>query len=192
MWRGLTCAVLVCVPALSPACAHAGLSTASSFGAGVAHPLGGADHIIAITMVGLWSALTGGRAVVAWPATFVAAMLGGFAAACAGLQIGFVEPAIGLSIAMLGVLVALGVRAPTVPGAAVVGLFAFFHGHAHGTEALGASHVVPYALGFMLATMTLHAVGIVIGVGFRSLASPLVRSGAAACAVVAGMALSGG
>lgn len=138
MWRGLVCTVLVGM-LVSPACAHNGGATVSSFGAGVAHPLGGVDHIMAMTMVGLWSLLTGGRAIMVWPLAFVAAMLAGFAAASAGLHVSFVEPAIGLSIAMLGILVALGVRAPTALGALLVGTFAFFHGHAHGTEALGAS-----------------------------------------------------
>jgi urease accessory protein len=116
-----------------------------------------------MTMVGLWSVFTGGRAVVVWPATFVAAMLGGFAAASSGLQIVFVEQAICWSVVLLGVLVALGVRAPVALGAVIVGLFAFFHGHAHGTEA-AAARLVPYAAGFALATSALHAVG--IGAGF--------------------------
>lgn len=189
MWRGLICAVLVDM-IVRPASADTG-DVVSSFGAGVAHPLGGADHIIAMTMVGLWSLLAGGRAVVVWPLAFVASMLAGFAAANAGLHVGFVEPAIGVSIVMLGVLVALGVRAPTLPGALAVGVFAFFHGHAHGTEALGASHI-PYAMGFTLAAVTLHAVGIAIGLGLRNLAAPLVLSGVGACTVVAGLALSGG
>jgi len=113
-----------------------------------------------MTMVGLWSVLTGGRAVVVWPATFVAAMLGGFAAANSGLQIGFVEQGICLSVILLGLLVALGVRAPVVAlGAVIVGLFALFHGHAHGTEAV-AARLIPYAAGFALATSALHCVGI--------------------------------
>ena len=45
-----------------------------------------------------------------------------------------------------------------------VGLFAIFHGHAHGSEmpldALG----IEYGIGLMLATAVLHAVG--IGIGF--------------------------
>ncbi|MBR0858278.1 HupE/UreJ family protein [Bradyrhizobium liaoningense] len=189
MRRDLICTVLFGALVL-PLSAHAG-EALTSFGAGVAHPLGGADHIIAMTMVGLWSLLRGGRAVVVWPLAFVAAMLAGFAAASAGLQVGFVEPAIGLSIAVLGILVALGVRAPIVLGALAVGVFAFFHGHAHGTEAMGASHL-PYAMGFTLSTVMLHAVGIAVGVGLRNLAAPLVLSAAGACAVVAGLALSGG
>src|SRR6201997_3875373 len=153
--------VLICI-ALSealilPSSAHTGVGPVNSFSAGFAHPLSGADHLIAMTMVGLWSVFTGGRAVAVWPAAFVAAMLGGFAAASSGLQIAFVEQAICLSVVLLGMLVALGVRAPVTPGAVIVGLFAFFHGHAHGTEA-AAAKLIPYATGFALATSALLAV----------------------------------
>src|SRR5260370_7448409 len=117
-----------------PACAHTGVGPGNSFSSGVAHPLNGADHLIAMTMVGLWSVFTGGRAVVVWPATFVAALLGGFAAASSGLQIVFVEQAICLSVILLGVLVALGVRAPVPLGPLIVILFAFSHLPTHGTR----------------------------------------------------------
>src|ERR1700741_236106 len=116
-----------------PAYAHPGLGLVNSFSSGVAHPFSGVDHLFAITMVSLWSVFTGGRATVAWPTTFVVAMLGGFAAEPLGLQIDFVVQAIWLSIILLGVLVAFGLQAPLVLGAVIIGLFAFFHGHAHGT-----------------------------------------------------------
>jgi urease accessory protein len=174
-----------------PACAHTGVGPGNSFSSGVAHPLNGADHLIAMTMVGLWSVFTGGRAVVVWPATFVAAMLGGFAAASSGLQIAFVEQAIFLSVILLGVLVALGVRAPVALGAVIVALFAFFHGHAHGTEAAEAKFI-PYAAGFALATSALHAVGIGAGFWVRSLVGRLMLRAAGGCAAVVGLSLLGG
>src|SRR5215470_14661630 len=118
-----------------PAVAHTAVGSADSFGTGIAHPFRGADHLIAITLVGLWSVLAGGRAIIAWPVTFVAVMLGGFAAASAGLQIGFVEPAICLSVVLLRAFIAFETRLSIMPGAWLVGAFAFFHGHAHGTEA---------------------------------------------------------
>ena len=40
-----------------PAYAHTGVGPVNSFSSGVAHPLSGADHLIAMTMVGLWSVL---------------------------------------------------------------------------------------------------------------------------------------
>ena len=187
--------VLICImlseALIFPACAHTGVGPGNSFNSGVAHPLNGADHLIAMTMVGLWSVLTGGRAVVVWPATFVAAMLGGFAAASSGLQIGFVEQGICLSVILLGLLVALGVRAPVALGAVIVGLFAFFHGHAHGTEA-AAVRFIPYAAGFALATSALHGVGIGVGLCVQSLGGRLLLRTAGGCAAVVGLCLLGG
>ena len=46
----------------------------------------------------------------------------------------------------------------------LVGLFAIFHGHAHGAEMPEGAGGVAYAAGFMPATALLHVVG--IGVGF--------------------------
>ena len=187
--------VLICImlseALIFPACAHTGVGPGNSFSSGVAHPLNGADHLIAMTMVGLWSVFTGGRAVVVWPATFVVAMLGGFAAASSGLQIAFVEQAICLSVVLLGVLVALGVRAPVALGAVIVGLFAFFHGHAHGTEA-AAARPIPYAAGFALATSALHVVGIGAGFCMRSWVGRLLLRAAGGCAAVVGLSLLGG
>src|SRR5262245_52494456 len=107
--------------------------------------------------VGLWSGLSDKRAVWIWPSVFVAMMLAGFAAATTGLQIPLVEPAIAASIIVLGLLVALAVKAPVWLGAAIVALFAFFHGHAHGTEDT-VEHVIAYASGFEFGTATLHAI----------------------------------
>jgi urease accessory protein len=91
----------------------------------------------------------------------------------------------------LGMLVGLGVRAPVALGAAIVALFAFFHGHAHGTEA-AAANLIPYAAGFVLGTATLHAVGITAGFCVRSLASGLLLRVAGGCAAVVGLSLLGG
>jgi len=157
----LICMALVAVSA-SPAFAHTEVGQTYSFAWGLLHPFGGADHVIATASVGSWSVLADGRAIWMWPATFMVAMLGGFAAAMLGLQISFVEPAIAVSVVVPGLLVGLGVRAPLSLGAAIVGLFAFFHGHAHGTESVAAS-VIPYAAGFALATASLHTAGIGVG-----------------------------
>ena len=133
-----------------------------SFLSGIAHPLSGTDHMLVMTAVGLWAVLAGGRAIWIWPIAFVATMLAGFAAAIWGLQVPLVQPAIWSSIIVLGLLIALAVKAPVSLGVAIVGLFAFFHGHAHGAEAATAS-LLPYAAGFAFATGGLHAVGIGLG-----------------------------
>src|SRR5262244_1162101 len=130
-----------------------------SFLFGIAHPLSGVDHILAMIAVGLWAVLAGGRAIWIWPMSFVAAMLAGFVVASSGVPMPLVEPALSSSVVILGLFVALAVNAPLWLGAATAGLFAFFHGHAHGAEAATAS-LIPYAAGFALATAALHVIGI--------------------------------
>lgn len=128
---------------------------------GLAHPVSGADHIIAMVAIGLWGAVAGGRAVWAWPLVFVTMVLAGFVAATFGLHVPLVQPAIASSIVVLGLLIAFAVKAPLWLGAVIAGLFAFFHGHAHGTEATTAEvGLLAYACGFSLATAALHGVGI--------------------------------
>ena len=190
----LICIVLIGV-LVSPVLAHTGVGPTNSFASGIAHPLFGADHIVAMLAVGLWAVLAGGRAFWVWPMAFVATMLAGFAAASLGLQMPLVEPAICSSIIILGLFVALAVKAPVWLGAAITGLFAFFHGHAHGTEATAAS-LIPYAAGFALATAGLHLGGITLGrfaegsigkVAIRAMGSLAVLGG-----VLGGIALIAG
>jgi len=133
---------------------------AISFVSGFAHPLHGADHLVAMIAVGTWGALAGGRAIRIWPIAFVATMLVGFASTAAGIAVPLVEPAILSSIVVLGLLVAFAAEAPLWLGAAIISLFAFFHGHVHGTETAAAS--VPYATGLAVATGALHVTGIAI------------------------------
>jgi urease accessory protein len=174
-----------------PAFAHITAGSTDSFGAGVAHPFGGADHLIAITLVGLWSVLAGGRALVVWPVSFVAAMLAGFAAASAGLQLDFVEVAICLSVVLLGAFIAFEIRVPAKIGASVIGQFAFFHGFAHGSEATVAN-LVPYAEGFTLATVALLAAGMWGGLFARRFAAGALMRTTGACAALIGLSLLGG
>lgn len=147
----------------APAFAHLNPQEHGSFAAGFSHPLFGLDHILVMVAVGLWSAQIGGRALWAVPTAFVAMMAVGFALATAGIDLPFVEPAILASVVALGLLVAMAVRLDAAASAAVVGLFALFHGHAHGGE-LGNAGALPFAVGFMIATAALHAAGIGLGV----------------------------
>jgi len=177
--------------AATPALAHIGVGHTHSFAAGFAHPLGGLDHMLAMVTVGLWGVLAGGRALWAWPAAFVGAMLAGFVAASAGLDLPFVEPAILASSIALGLLVLLAVKAPLWAGAAIVASFALFHGHAHGTEAVGAS-LIPYAVGFAIATAALHGSGILLGLSVDGRLGRLALRGAGAAAGLGGVALAAG
>ena len=54
-------------------------------------------------------------------------------------------------------------RPPLWAAGVVVGFFAIFHGHAHGTELPVGASGLAYSLGFVAATGLLHATGIGIG-----------------------------
>jgi urease accessory protein len=160
-----------------------------SFLSGLTHPLGGADHLLAMVTVGLWAALSGGRALWLWPAAFVGSMLIGGCLGMAGLPLPLVEPAILASTIVLGALVAFAVHAPLWVGAALIALFGAAHGHAHGAEMPGLATPISYALGFALASAALHLVGLGLGWGaMQARMRPAIRA-AGALAGLAGLSL---
>lgn len=148
----------------APAFAHLDPGEHGSLLAGFSHPLFGTDHILAMVAVGLWAALLGGRALWLVPAAFVGTMVAGFAAAMAGAPLPFVEPVILASVVVIGLLAAVALKVPTPLAMAMVGFFAFFHGHAHGGE-IGEAGAGAYAAGFAIATALLHAAGVALGLG---------------------------
>ena len=151
--------------ALAPgaAFAHTGIGDTHGFTHGFLHPLGGIDHQLAMILVGILAWRLGGRAVWLVPAAFVAMMALGGALGAYGVGIPFVEIGIAASVVILGLAVALGVKAPVALAMGTVGLFAIFHGHAHGTEMPLDASGAAYASGFIAATAALHAAGIAIG-----------------------------
>ena len=132
MRTGLTTAALTLIP--TAAFAHPGIGDAHGFVAGFAHPLGGLDHILAMVTVGIFAWQLGGWALWLVPATFILAMAAGGALGMAGVPVPFVELGIAASVIVLGAVVAFVRRAPVVIAVGLVGVFAMFHGHAHGTE----------------------------------------------------------
>ncbi len=146
------------------ALAHTGVGSTSGFAHGFLHPLSGLDHQLAMIMVGIFAYQLGGRALWLVPGAFVLFMALGGVLGVTGVDVPFVEIGIALSVIVLGAVVAFDVKAPVAAAMAVVGLFAVFHGHAHGSEMPADAAGAEYAAGFMLATAALHAVG--IGIGF--------------------------
>ena len=62
----------------------------------------------------------------------------------------------------------------------MVGIFAIFHGHAHGTELSEGQNAMLYSLGFVISTGLLHAAGIGIGTAHRwKKGQPLLRAAGA-------------
>ncbi|MGH8446738.1 MAG: HupE/UreJ family protein [Solimonas sp.] len=151
-----------------PAFAHPGHDLpGAGFLAGLAHPLTGADHLLAMIAVGVWAAQLGGRARWAVPLSFVAVMAVGAACAMNGWAPPYIEAGIAASLLVLGLLVAMAGRLPLPVATALTGAFAFYHGAAHGSELPALADPLYFTAGFALATALLHGAGLGIGYAAR-------------------------
>jgi urease accessory protein len=182
-------AAVALVLSATPALAHVGHHPTGGFLAGLAHPILGIDHVLAMVAVGLWAGLVGGRATLAWPAAFLAAMTAAALVGMVGPAIPWTEAAIAGSVAALGLAVALRLAAPAILGAVLCGAFAAAHGYAHGAELpLGASAGL-YVGGFLVATAALHALGVALGRALGRDAPAWATRGAGGAVALAGVAL---
>jgi urease accessory protein len=143
--------------------AHVESGQAGGFLSGLAHPVSGLDHVLAMVAVGLWGAQLGAPALWALPVAFPLMMAFGGMLGLAGIPLPGVEIGIAASAVILGILVLGQVRLPLPAAMAVVAGFALFHGHAHGTELAPGQSALLYSAGFVMATGMLHGVGIGIG-----------------------------
>jgi urease accessory protein len=146
-----------------PANAHIIGGEAGGFLSGFEHPISGMDHILAMVSVGLWGAQLGAPAIWLLPVTFPIVMAFGGFLGLIGIPLPGVEVGIALSALLLGAAVMAEWRAPLFAAAALVGVFAIFHGHAHGAELPPGDSGLLYSIGFVVATGLLHLVGIGIG-----------------------------
>ena len=160
---------LLLLPSLAQA--HPGHGAASGLASGLAHPLSGLDHLCAMIAVGLWAAQRGGRALWAVPLAFVAVMSLGAIAGLGGQPLPFMEQGIAASVLVLGILIAAALRLPLTASLAVVGVFALFHGYAHGAEMPATASGFAYGAGFVAATAGLHLLGIGLGLLAKKLAT---------------------
>lgn len=157
----LAAAVLMAAPAA--ALAHDETGVAGGFLSGMHHPVSGLDHIVAMIAVGLWGAQLGKPGVWLLPVTFPMMMAVGGFLGLVGVPLPAVELGIALSAVVLGAVVLAEAKLPLWAAMAIVGCFAIFHGHAHGTELPESASAVFYSIGFVIATGLLHCVGISIG-----------------------------
>lgn len=182
--------------AAAPAFAHAGHEGSLGFLSGLAHPLSGLDHLLAMVGIGIWAVQLGGRATWAIPSAFVALMLAGAGLGLAGVGLPLVEGGIAVSVLVIGLVIATAFRAPLAAGMCLAGTFALFHGHAHGNEIAAGAPALSTMLGFTLATALLQLAGIGIGhllmLG-RSVIPQRIAGGlmaACGCALLANVAIA--
>jgi urease accessory protein len=191
--RRLASAAVAALAALVPtaAMAHTGVGDVGGFAHGFWHPITGLDHVLAMVLVGMLAWQLGDRALWLVPATFVLVMAVGGALGVAGVAIPLVELGIALSVVVLGAAVAFGIRAPVAVAMGLAGLFAIFHGHAHGAEMPVDASGLVYGIGFMIATAALHLGGIGLGylVGAAGDRYGLVMRSAGGLAAIAGLAI---
>jgi urease accessory protein len=183
---GLILALLLLTPAAARA--HVPGGGASGFLAGLRHPVSGLDHVLAMISVGIWGAQLGPPAVWLLPVTFPMMMAVGGFLGLAGISLPGVEIGIALSALLLGLAVAREARPGLAVAAALVALFAIFHGHAHGAELPAGQDGVLYSVGFVVATGCLHAAGIAIGLVHRWKAGRAALRVAGAAVALAGLA----
>lgn len=162
---------------------HPDFGTASGFWHGFAHPFSGLDHTLAMIAVGIWAYQVGGRATWLIPLTFVGTMVVGGFLGISGTRLPFVETGIVLSLLILGVLITASFKLPVIAGMILVGIFALFHGHSHGTEVPMVVSGITYSVGFAVSTVMLHLSGIALGAFLGTKAYILRYAGAGIAAI---------
>ncbi len=154
------------------AAAHTGVDGHAhpGFITGFMHPLTGLDHLAVMVAVGLWSALAARRAgpELLWgPLGFAAMLMLGAVVGLLGVHIPAVEPMIAASLLVTGLLVITRWRISGMAAALLVGVFAVFHGLAHGYELAGDADAAMTLAGMLTATVLLHATGLALGWALR-------------------------
>lgn len=147
----------------TPALAHTAQGVGAGFVSGFTHPLTGIDHLLAMVAVGIWGTQLGVPAIWLLPVTFPLVMAIGGVLGVRGVPLPGVEIGVSASAVVLGLMIVLSARPRIAWAAVLVGVFAIFHGHAHGAELPKAANPLAYGAGFVLVTGLLHASGIAIG-----------------------------
>jgi len=151
---------------------------AATFLSGLAHPVSGMDHLLAMVAVGLWSAVAMPQRRWQAPALFVGVMALGALLAHTGLALPLgnsLEWLIAASVILLGGLLVSGTALPLAIGLPVVAASALLHGTAHGLEMVTGESFLAYGAGFVLATALLHLGGMGLGAALQRVRAVLPR-----------------
>jgi urease accessory protein len=177
IWFLVLAVYLIWAPSVQ---AHVQQGQAIGFITGLEHPWSGLDHVLAMIAVGLWGAQLGNPALWILPVTFPMVMSLGAMMGLLGIPLPGIEIGIAVSAILLGAMVLGEVRPKLYIAAIMVGFFAIFHGHAHGTELPVGQSGLLYSMGFVIATGVLHGIGITIGTIHRWPAGKIALRGAGA------------
>ena len=179
----------ICIVAFYPssAFAHVERGQATGFFTGLRHPWSGLDHVLAMIAVGLWGTQLGNPAMWLLPVTFPMVMSMGAMMGLLGIPLPGIEIGIALSAILLGAMVLGEARPKLFIAAAMIGIFAIFHGHAHGAELPAGQSGLLYSMGFVIATGCLHAMGIALGLVHRWPAGKFALRGTGAFIAVMGV-----
>ena len=169
----------------SAAFAHVGDHSHMSFAEGLTHPFTGLDHMLAMIAVGLWASQLGRPAVWLLPVVFPVVMAIGAVFGMSGYELPWLEIGIAGSVLVLGAAIALAARPSLAVSMTLVAAFALLHGYSHGVELPTDVSGLSFGIGFIVATLSLHMIG--IGLGLLANRVPvryLARSAGAAIAVI--------
>jgi len=143
--------------------AHDTGDVAGGLSSGFLHPFTGFDHVVAMIAVGIWGTQLKQPAIWLLPVTFPVVMAFGAMLGVIGVPLPGIEIGIALSAIVLGGAICFEAKPELWVAAIIVGIFAIFHGYAHGAELPGSVQPLAYGVGFVVGTGTLHAIGISLG-----------------------------
>ena len=164
--KAIILGLVLTVAGFTAAHAHTGVGAAAGFGSGLVHPLTGVDHLLVMLALGLWAGQRGGRSVWAVPSAFAVTIAIAAAFGMGGAGLLGIDMVVGLSVVVLGVAAAVGLRPPVAIGIAAAALFGLAHGYVHGVEAAFGSGTF-YLAGLVATTTLLLSTGVAVGLAVR-------------------------
>ena len=187
----VTGSILILTTLSFSAHAHTGVGIMHSFSDGFMHPWLGVDHLLAMTAIGVWAVVLGGRSVWLLPTVFMISMLTGALLQYSGFMLNGVEVWVALSVFALGLVLLVNQRMPMYLSTALVATFALAHGYVHAAEIGIDSNVASYIVGFLTATAALHATGIITGLSGSVMLKTLQTSVGLICTLAGVVLLAG-